>query len=142
MTDNNTILVINIKKNGFIVWIFLLTSVPHCGQHLPGITYTVCPLAKQVGHFLPGTGMLCRGKLTNACGLGGLFKHHSKLSKILFNFVRNKSLWYWEVNQGYLDVELPFTNWIYKICKNNHVAITDIIDPKLLMKFQPAKASA
>jgi len=29
------------------------TGVPHWGQHLPGITQTVLPLAKQVGHFLP-----------------------------------------------------------------------------------------
>lgn len=32
-----------------------LTGVPHAGQHLPGMTQTVSPLARQEGHFLPGT---------------------------------------------------------------------------------------
>jgi len=32
-----------------------LTGVSHCGQHFPGITQTVCPLAAQAGHLRPGT---------------------------------------------------------------------------------------
>ena len=54
---------------------------------------------------------LCNGKLTKAWGLGGLFKHHSKLLYDLFKRVCNKSLKNWGVNQGYLDVALPSTNW-------------------------------
>jgi hypothetical protein len=84
---------------------------------------------------------LCKGKLTNACGFGGLFKLHSSELKFLFNRVWNKSLKNWGVNQGYLDVASPSTNCMYKIYKNSHVATTLIIEPKLLIKFQPAKAS-
>jgi hypothetical protein len=45
------------------------------------------------------------------------------------------------VDQGYLVTALPSTNCKYTICKNNIEATTDIIEPKLLIKFQPAKAS-
>jgi len=37
------------------VWLNQLTSVPQEGQRLPGMTQTVCPLAKQLGHRRPGT---------------------------------------------------------------------------------------
>lgn len=37
------------------VWLRQLTSVPQEGQRLPGMTQTVCPLAKQLGHRRPGT---------------------------------------------------------------------------------------
>jgi hypothetical protein len=45
------------------------------------------------------------------------------------------------LDQGYLLTALPKVNCIYNIWKNKTVAITEIIDPKLLIKFHPAKAS-
>ncbi len=83
----------------------------------------------------------CKGRLTNAWGLGGLIKHHSKELLFLLNKIWNKSLWYCGVNQGYLETTVPWVNCIYKICKKYQVATTLIIEPKLLIKFQPAKAS-
>lgn len=37
-----------------------LTSVPQAGQRLPGITQTVCPRTKQLGHLRPGTCTYCK----------------------------------------------------------------------------------
>jgi cbb3-type cytochrome oxidase subunit 1 len=45
------------------------------------------------------------------------------------------------VNQGYLLAASPSINCIYTIYKNSQAATTLIIDPKLLIKFQPANAS-
>ena len=45
------------------------------------------------------------------------------------------------VDHGYLETALPSVNCLYKTSKNNHVATTDTIDPILLIKFHPAKAS-
>jgi hypothetical protein len=75
---------------------------------------------------------LCKGNDTNACGLGGLFKVHSIELKLRFNNVWNKSLKNCGVNQGYLDVAFPSTSCTYTIYKNNPVATTLIIEPKLL----------
>lgn len=75
------------------------------------------------------------------CGFGGLFKHHSREIYVLLNKVWNKSLKNWGLNQGYLEVALPSINCIYTMYKNNHVATILMIEPKLLTRFHPAKAS-
>ena len=86
---------------------------------------------------------LCKGKPTNACGLGGLFKLHSSELKFLLNKIWNKSLRKSEVNQGILDVYPFLTNCRYNICIhiNSWVIITLTIEPKLPIIFQPANAS-
>ena len=85
-------------------------------------------------HFWQSVGeggpiLLCKGKLTNAWGLGGLSKHHSKLLYILFSSICNKSVKNCGLYQGYLVSILPWVNWRYKILRNNQVAITDVIEP-------------
>jgi hypothetical protein len=35
--------------------LYQLTGVPHCGQHLPGMTQTVSPRSRQDGQRRPGT---------------------------------------------------------------------------------------
>ena len=43
--------------------------------------------------------------------------------------------------QGLFETSLPYTNWSQIMYKNNTVATTEIIEPKLEIKFQAAKAS-
>ena len=52
----------------------------------------------------------CNGKLANACGFGGLDKHHSKELLFLVKLTWNVSLNNCGVNQGYLDTALPSVN--------------------------------
>ena len=60
--------------------------------------------------------LLSRGKLTKACGLGGLFKHHSNELYALFKIVWivNQNC---GVNQGDLERALPSANCIYTMNK-------------------------
>ena len=51
--------------------------------------------------------LLCKGKLGNAWGLGGLSKHHSIELEDLFNNVCKISLWNCAVNHGYLAAASP-----------------------------------
>ena len=79
----------------------------------------------------------CNGKLAKAWGLGGLFKHHSNEVLFLVNNTWNVSLNIWGVSQGYLETASPSVNCLYTIVKKYHVATTLIIEPILLIKFQP-----
>jgi len=85
---------------------------------------------------------LVNGKLTNACGLGGLFNAHSRPNTTLLRFNLTISSNNRGISQGFLDAALPCTNCVYNICKNNTIEVTDIIDPKLLIIFHPVNASA
>jgi len=71
----------------------------------------------------------CKGKLTNAWGLGGEVKFHSIELLFLLNSIWNKSLKYWAINQGYLDTKVPLVNCTYNNDKKYHVPTTLIIDP-------------
>jgi len=90
---------------------------------------------------IPVAGILCKGRLVNACGLGGLCKAHSNPGECLPLSILNKSLNNSTFAQGYPKTALPSTSCRYTICKNNSEAITETIEPTLLTIFQPVKAS-
>ena len=54
--------------------------------------------------------VLCKGNEVNACGLGGLFKDHSKLEYDLDKYSLKASLKNEGIIQGFLDALSPFVN--------------------------------
>ena len=85
--------------------------------------------------------LLCIGKQSKGWDLAGLSKAHSSETYTLFNRVCKWSLANSAAIQRNLDVALPKVNCKYNKYKKNQVAKTETPEPKLLIKFHPAKAS-